>query len=182
MPKLRRPHVASPDEIKITRDGDTAIVEYADPKVATTYFTMGAGELAKMSDAEFLNYWNAHIEATDELIRSQKYVATEIPVGRPQTEYSKQCDQWVPRGDVVRGVILAGSEPDLDETFISIDERDFSLREFVKMVGTFEGWGVRITFVPDHEIHLEPKIKVRDPDEHKKGPNRGRKKPRRRGG
>lgn len=36
MPKLRRPHVASPDEVKITRNGDYAEIEYADPRVAST--------------------------------------------------------------------------------------------------------------------------------------------------
>jgi len=41
MTKPRRPHVASPDEVKITRQGDTAMIEYADPKVATTNLKRG---------------------------------------------------------------------------------------------------------------------------------------------
>ena len=76
----------------------------------------------------------------------------------------------------------SGIDPDLDEPIISIDERDFSLREFAKMVSTYGGWGVRITFVPDHEIHIEPKIKVREPNEDRKSPKSGRGKPRRPGG
>jgi hypothetical protein len=171
MPKLRRPHVASPDEVKITREGDTAIFEYADPRIATTHFTMEAGKLATMTDADLLAYWNEHIEATDEFIRTQKpFTLTEIPVGKPQVEYSEPSDQWVPRGHVVRTVILsdAAIEPDLDEPFVSIDDRDFTLREFFKMVGTFGGWGMRIAFVPDDEIHEQPKIKVREPREPKK--------------
>ena len=79
MPKLRRPHVASPDEVKITRNGDTAVFEYADPRVATTHFTLEAGKLAKMNDADLLAYWNEHIAATDEFIRTQKRATlTEI--------------------------------------------------------------------------------------------------------
>jgi hypothetical protein len=35
MPLPKRPYVASPDEIRITRDGDYAVIEYAEPKVAT---------------------------------------------------------------------------------------------------------------------------------------------------
>ncbi len=32
------------------------------------------------------------------------------------------------------------------------------------MVGTFGGWGMRIAFVPDDELHDEPIIEVREPD------------------
>jgi hypothetical protein len=168
MPKLLRPHVASPDEVKITRNGDTAVFEYADHRVATTHFTMEAGKLATMTDADLLAYWNEHIEATDEFIRTQKpFTLTEIPVGKPQLEYSKQSDQWVPRGHVVRSVIVNDSPTGIDDTFISIDDRDFTVAEFLKMVGTFGGWGIRIAFVPDDEIHEQPKIKVREPREPK---------------
>jgi hypothetical protein len=176
MPKLRRPHVASPDEVKIIRDGDTAVFEYADPKVATTHFKMEAGQLAKMSDADVLAYWNEHIEASDEFLRTQpKLTLTEIPVGRPQVEYHQRSDQWVPRGHVLRTVILsdAGVEPDLDEPFVSIDDRDFTLREFFKMVGTFGGWGMRIAFVDDDATHERPKIAVREPKDPKTRSRKG---------
>ena len=46
---------------------------------------------------------------------------------------------------------------------MSIDGRDFTLAEFMKMVGTFGGWGMRIEFVPDDELHRRPRLKVRDP-------------------
>jgi hypothetical protein len=176
VPKLRRPHVASPDEVKITREGDTAIFEYADPSVATTHFAMRPGELAKMTDAELLDYWNAYIEATDEFLRTQKFTLTEIPPGKPQVEYHELSDQWVPRGHVVRAVILTDCaiEPDLDEPFVAIDDRDFSLREFFRMVGTFGGWGMRIAFVGDENTHERPKIKVREPKEPRAKPVRGK--------
>jgi hypothetical protein len=32
------------------------------------------------------------------------------------------------------------------------------------MVGKFGGWGMRITFVPDDEVHEEPVVEVREPD------------------
>lgn len=32
------------------------------------------------------------------------------------------------------------------------------------MVGTFGGWGMRIEFVPDDELHQRPKLKVGEPD------------------
>src|SRR5262249_45073653 len=89
--------------------------------------------------------------------------ATEIPVGKPQVRL--EGNQWVPRGHVLRCQILstAAIPPDVDEPFISIDGRDFTLGEFMTMVGTFGGWGMRIEFVPDDELHQRPKLKVRDP-------------------
>lgn len=121
-----------------------------------------------MTDADLLAYWNEHIEATDEFIRTQKpFTLTEIPVGKPQVEYHEQSDQWVPRGHVVRSVIVNDSPTDIDDTFIAIDNRDFTVAEFLRMVGTFGGWGMRIAFVPDDEIHEQPKIKVQEPEEPK---------------
>ena len=32
--RLRKPRPASPEEVRITRDGDTAVIEYADPRYA----------------------------------------------------------------------------------------------------------------------------------------------------
>ena len=66
--KRKRPHVASPDEVRITRDGGTAIIEYADPAVAVTNYTIGP-KLATMTDADVLKMWNDGIEAMDEHLR-----------------------------------------------------------------------------------------------------------------
>src|SRR5262249_3545035 len=100
---------------------------------------------------------------------SLSYTATEVPLGRPQVRYFEDGDQWVPRGHVLRCQILsdAAIEPDVEEPFVSIDGRDFTLAEFMKMVGSFGGWGMRIEFVPDDELHERPKLKVRDPDDKK---------------
>jgi hypothetical protein len=44
-------------------------------------------------------------------------------------------------------------------------DRDFTLREFSKMVGTFGGWGMRIAFVSDEDVREQPRIRIRDPKE-----------------
>jgi hypothetical protein len=62
----------------------------------------------------------------------------------------------------------AAIEPDLDEPFVCIDDRDFTLREFFKMVGTFGGWGMRIAFVDNDATHERPRIKVCEPKEPRK--------------
>jgi hypothetical protein len=164
MPMPRRPHRASPDEIKITRDGDDAIITYADPKVSTTHFTIGRDKLATMSDEDVFALWNEHIEARDELMAGYDHVAVEIPPGRPQVEYSAKGDQWVPRGHVLRCRAMGVTGDDPKEPFVTIDDRDLTPMEFAKMVSTFGGWGIRIVFVPDDEIHDEPVVEVREPE------------------
>lgn len=165
MPKPKKAYVASPDQIRITRKGDTAIIEYADETVETTHLTLEAGKLAQMTDEEVLDFWNDMISGMEEHRRTLNYTATEIPVGRPQLTFHELGNQWAPRGHVVRCQILsdAAIEPALEEPFVEIDGRDFTLAEFMTMVGTFGGWGMRIEFVPDDELHLRPKVKVREP-------------------
>lgn len=165
MPLPKRPHVASADQIRITRDGDTVIFEYADETVSATHLKMGADKIAEMSDEDLLDYWNGFIQARDE--QREHYTATEIPLGRPQVSFFERGNQWTPRGDVLRCQILsdAAIEPALDEPFVSIDGRDFTLAEFMGMVGTFGGWGMRIEFVPADELNERPALKVRDPED-----------------
>lgn len=169
MPLPKRPFVASADQVRIIRDCDTAIIEYADESVSTTHLKLGAEKLASMTDQELLDCWNEMVEAQEAHRDSLSYTATEVPVGKPQVRYFEDGAQWVPRGHVLRCEILsdAAIKPELDEPFVSIDGRDFTLAEFMKMVGTFGGWGMRIEFVPDDELHERPKLKVLDPDDKK---------------
>lgn len=157
------------EEVRITREGDAAVIEYADDSIATTHFSLGAAKIATMTDAEILDAWNECLENMEAQRRAFEYVATEIPVGKPQVKFFAQGDQWVPRGHVLRCQLLsdAAIQPSLDEPFVSIDDRDFTLAEFMKMVGTFGGWGMRIEFVPDDELHVRPKLKVREPPKKK---------------
>jgi len=165
MPKPRRPHVASPDEVRFTRSGDTLIVEYSDPRIATTYLKIGAEKLASLKDEDLLPHWNEFCQADEDYRQSVEYVAREIPLGRPQVKYHGYSDQWVPRGDVLRCVMGEYFDDEPDEPCITIDDRDFTLREFGRMLTTFAGWGMRIEFVPDDELHERPDLKVEDGDE-----------------
>ena len=153
------------DDVRITRKGDAAIIEYADESVATTHFTMGAEKLASLTDEQILEIWNDGIIGLEQRRAEFKYTATEVPVGKAQVEFFDLADQWTPRGHVLRCEILtdAAVPPAHEEPVISIDGRDFTLAEFTKMIGTFGGWGMRIEFVPADELHIRPKVKVRDP-------------------
>lgn len=158
----RRPHVASPDEVRITRKGDAAIIEYGDPEIPTTNFVIGAEKLAAMSDDDVLELWNSGVEATDELRRTLTYVATEIPVGQPQLETSEVTGELVARGDVVRCVIENRPEA-ADDLFVSVDGHDLTLLQFAKMIERYEGWGMRIEIVPNDELHARPKRRTQLP-------------------
>jgi hypothetical protein len=165
MPLPKHPYPVSVDQVRITREGDHAIIEYAEPTVAKTHLHVGAEKLAAMTDEELLQFWNDLVEAGEEHRRSLSFTATEIPVGKPQVQLFEPGNQWTPRGHVLRCQILsdAAIPPALDEPFVSIDGRDFTLAEFMTMVGTFGGWAMRIEFVPDDELHRRPRLKVREP-------------------
>lgn len=92
-------------------------------------------------------------------------------MGKPQVEYYERGNQWVPRGHVLRCQIMsdAAIPPSVDEPFVPIDGRNYTLGEFMTMVGTFGSWGMRIEFVPADELHMRPRLKVRDPDGAKRG-------------
>ena len=116
-------------------------------KVGPRVRTMTLGELVELH--------NEIVQERLALAARYKHEAVEI-VGGPQIEYSEQCRQWVPRGDVLL-CNFAGRD---DEPAIEIDETRLSWREFGEMLLTHEGWGMRIVFVPEGELHKTPRIKV----------------------
>lgn len=160
--RLKRPRVASLDEVRITRTDIETVIAFADPQISTTHLQIGP-EVQQMSDEEILSLFNDGVEAREEFARSYEYVAVQVPAGRPQVEYSETCDEWTPRGDVLRCVIDDGGR-DGEPTF-HVDDQQLSLRDLGRMLVTYAGWGMRIVFVPDHELHETSCIEVREPDE-----------------
>jgi len=161
MPK-KRPRVVSLDEVKITRRGDIADFEYADPTMGGMSLTLGV-DVDEMSDEELVERHNDMVRRMDALAASYEHVAIEVPVGSPQLRYAAEADQWVPRGDVLRCIVNDGGAD--GEATIEIDDRELSLREFGRILTTHAGWGMRIVFVPDDEIHERPTIETREPDD-----------------
>ncbi len=161
MRKLR-PAVASLDEVEIRREGDDAVIEYKDPQISTTYFHVGPS-LCGMSDQEILDEFNAVLRADAEVAAAYEHVAIEVPDGRPQIRYFAPGDQWVPRGGVLRCVIDDGGPG--GEAVIHIDDQSLTLTEFGRLLCTYAGWGMRLTFVPEDGIAGSPEIEVREPDD-----------------
>lgn len=157
--RMKRPVRAARDQVTITRAGTTAIIAHADPAISTTHLTIGP-EIAAMTDDDILGLFNHVIAAQQQLAAEWDNTVTEIPEGEPQISYEQDCDQWVPRGDVLRCVI----EDDGDgKAVIHIDDHELSLRDFGRLLTTHAGWGMRIAFVPDDLITENPRLVIGQP-------------------
>ncbi|MEK7384537.1 MAG: hypothetical protein AAB262_14800 [Elusimicrobiota bacterium] len=146
------------NEVKITRDGDYAIFRYLDPSMGGGMNIKVGPRVKKMTLGELLELHNDIVRERIALAARYKHESVEI-VGGPQIEYSKQCGQWVARGDVLRSVITCG-DLDAREPAFEIDGKELSLQEFGAMLLTHEGWGMRIVFVPEDKLHKVPRIKI----------------------
>ena len=149
------------DEVRITREGEFAIIENADPTVSVMQLKIGT-EIRLMSDQEILDLFNNVIASQDQLRAEHENIVTEIPPGRPQIKYFEDGDQWVPRGGVLRCFIEDNED---GEAVIHIDDHELSLRDFGRMLTVHAGWGMRIAFVDEDSVGEEPEIVVRDPPE-----------------
>ena len=84
-----------------------------------------------------------------------------MPLGSPQIKYFARGNQWCPRGRVLR--CLVGDDEN-GQLVVGIDDQELSLEEFGRMLTTYAGWGMRIEFVPDDQLHRRPALEVREPD------------------
>jgi transposase InsO family protein len=66
-----------------------------------------------------------------------KHVAVEVPLRSPQIEYDARCDQWVPRGGVLRCLI---HDEEL-RLVVEIDDHELRLEEFGKLLAKVFGLG-----------------------------------------
>ena len=159
--RTKRPRPASPDQVRIIREGETAVIEYADPSVRVVNLQVGAS-LAEMTDPQVLALFNHMLEAQAEIAADVDPTLTEIPPGSPQIEYSEWSDQWVPRGHVLRCHIEDDEE---GKPVIHVDDVELDLEAFGRMLLTFCGFGMRIAFVDEEDVNDEPEIAVREPED-----------------
>ena len=164
--RKKKPIPAVIDQVRITRDGNAAIIEYADPTISDTRLTIGP-QIKTMTDKDIIDVFNGVMAAQQQLLQDWDRTVTEIPPGRPQIEHHTDSDQWVPRGEVLRCIVDDGG-PD-GEVTIHIDNEELSLAELGKLLRCYAGWGMRIAFVAEERVTENPKIVVREP---KKGRRR----------
>lgn len=60
--RQKRPYIAKLDEVIITREGDTAIIEYETPHISSVHFKIG-DKMHHMSDQDILDLYNDGIRA-----------------------------------------------------------------------------------------------------------------------
>ena len=155
--RLRKPHPASLEEVKITRVGDEAIVEFVEPGIAVTHLQIGR-RLRSMTDREILDCFNDSLGDHADLIQRGENVVFEVPPGGRQIEYFEPARQWAPRASLLRCVIDDGGPR--GEAVVHIDDTELSLAEFGRLLCTFAGWGMRIAFVPEERLHDQPRVEV----------------------
>jgi len=159
--KRRDRYIARPDEVTVTRDGESALIEYLEKGIPSTNLTIGP-RIQQMTDGDIVDLHNECLRGQALLAASYKHVAVEIPLGSPQIKYEKRSNQWVPRGKVLRCQI---EDDENGELVVGIDDQELTLEAFGRMLTTYAGWGMRIEIVPDDAIHRRPTHEVREPNE-----------------
>ena len=158
--RKRKPIPAVIDQVRITRDANDAIIEYADPTVSDTRLTIGP-QIKTMTDRDIVDVFNGVMAAQAKLLADWDRTVVEIPPGRPQMEFHKDSEQWIPRGEVLRCIVDDGGPE--GEATILIDDKEFSPAEFGQLLKFYAGWGMRIAFVPEEVVAENPEFVVREP-------------------
>lgn len=158
--RQKKRYIVRMDEVTINREDDAAVIRYKDTGVPTTHLKIGP-QIADMSDEEILELFNDTLRAEAQLAAEYKHVAVEVPLGSPQIRYFAAGNQWCPRGDVLRCVV---EDDENGQLVVGIDDESLSLEEFGRMLTTHAGWGMRIEFLPDDQLHRRPTLEVREPD------------------
>lgn len=78
--RKKRPIPAVLDQVRITRDGRDAVIEYADDKISDTRLTIGP-QIEKMTDKEIVDIFNGVMAAQEKLLAGWDRTVTEIPPG-----------------------------------------------------------------------------------------------------
>lgn len=157
------PHILI-DQVRITREGNDAIIDHADANLSGARIAIGPG-IATMTDADIVEMYNDILDSQSALLEAWDKTVVEEPPGEKQIDYHENSDQWVPRGDVLRCIIDDGGPN--GEVIIHVDDQELSLAEFGRLLSVHAGWGMRIAFVPEEFVTENPTVKVREPQRRK---------------
>ncbi len=128
--RLKKPVQASIEQVRITREGTTAVIDHADPTISGVNLTIGDA-IHAMSDQDILVVYNDVIAAQEQSRRDWDNTVIEIPPGKPQIKHNRDSGQWMPQGEVLRCSIEDNAE---GEAVIVIDDKELSLREFGRLL------------------------------------------------
>ena len=86
---LKKPTRAIIDQVRITREGNDAIIDYADAGIAGTHLTIGP-DIATMTDREVIDVFNGILAAQERLLAAWDKTVTEEPPGRETNRLSRR--------------------------------------------------------------------------------------------
>jgi hypothetical protein len=77
--RLKKPTRAIIDQVRITREGNDAIIDYADAGIAGTPLTIGP-DIATMTDREIIDVFNGTLAAQERLLAAWDKTVTPLAV------------------------------------------------------------------------------------------------------
>lgn len=104
------------------------------------------------------------------MAKNYEYIAVEVPHGKPQINYFKEGGYWTARGDVLR-CHIGCEEGNPGMATVLIDDKEFTMQQFGRLLSSYEGWGMRLAIVPEDETHVMPLIEIKDPDDENSMPS-----------
>ena len=146
-----KPKIATPENVTISREGESAFVQFTDSKSAPIELKIGEA-INLMDDLEVLELHNDVVRA--QLKASAIWRPTEIAEGFPQIKFDRDMGQWSAESHVLRCLIKSGA--DHTEPTIRIDNTELSLKEFGVLISHFDGWGMRVAFMPEEKLNSPP--------------------------
>jgi hypothetical protein len=152
---MKKRKIAFPKDVKITRDGIYAHIDFIDPSYMSRRIEIGS-TLSSMTDAEILRIHNDIVFSEQASIRQSR--PTEIEDGGVQIRFDKASGSWVPESDVLRCELTSGEEP--HDLVVRIDDQDLSWAQFGRMVSSYRGWGMRVTFLPEEQLFKPPATEI----------------------
>jgi hypothetical protein len=76
------------DQVRITREGNDAIIDCAESTIAATRLTVGP-DIATMTDREIIDVFNGILHAQERLLAAWDKTVTEEPLGRNKSTITK---------------------------------------------------------------------------------------------
>ena len=86
----KRPFIAAPDQVRVTRDSDGANIEYAEKNVSGVHLVLAPEEMARMTDEEILDGHNHCIAVQEASMATHEWVVVEVPPGVRQVKRDRR--------------------------------------------------------------------------------------------
>jgi hypothetical protein len=87
--RKKKPGRAVIDQVRITRDGNDVIIEYADPEMSGTRVTIGP-QIKTMTDRDIVDVFNGMMDAQAALLPGWNKTVFEVLPGVHQIEHHKR--------------------------------------------------------------------------------------------